>query len=73
MEIKLTVKEKLAIAALKRIEKKWPESLWLFSASGSLCIMKCDENGERVYTPSGGTDQRYTVEHVNIPNDGGDW
>ena len=71
-----TREEKLAIAALKRLASRWPDSLWLFSASGRLCVMKCDENCERVYHPDsrgGGTDQAWIVDRIDIPNDGGDW
>jgi hypothetical protein len=79
MNLDITKEEKAAIAALKRLAKKWPESLWLFSASGTMNVMKCDDNGERVYHPQGtyfdggGVDQDYCIDYIDIPNDGGDW
>lgn len=73
--MELTPEEKRAIAALKRLEKTWPQTLWLFSGSGSLCVMKCNEDGERVYSEGrgSGVDQTYTAATLKIPNDGGDW
>jgi len=65
--------EEQAIKALKRLAKRWPKSLWLYSASGTLCVMRCDENGECVHTSRGGVDSDYIVDYINIPNDGGDW
>ena len=69
----LTPEERKAIAALKRLEKKWPKSLWLFAGSGSLCVMKKDANGEKVMVSSDGFDPDYCVDTIDIPNDGGDW
>lgn len=77
----LTKEERNAIASLKRLAKRWPKSLWLFSASGTLNVMKCDEAGEQVMRPEyrgcagggGGVDSDYRVDTIEIPNDGGDW
>ena len=87
--IQLTAQEKAAIRYLKRLAARWPKSLWLFSGSGSLNVMKCGEDGERVYTGSdpgrhwqvrhdeageqGGVNREYVVAVIDIPNDGGDW
>ena len=76
MNIELTEKEKKAIRALKRAAKIWPDSLWLFSANGTLCVMKCDENGQHVLLEGsfhGGIDQDYVIDTIDIDNDGGDW
>jgi len=74
MNFKLTKEEKSAIAALKRLEKKWPESLWLFATGNSINIMRYKENGERaVIDGYGGMDPDYVVDTVSILNDGGDW
>ena len=72
-KIDLNDEEKKAIRALKRVAKKWPKSLWLFSASGSLCVMKKGPDGNCVMTPGGGVDQNYLVDSIYISNDGGDW
>jgi hypothetical protein len=72
-EIVLTEKEKAAIRALDSLAKKWPETLWLFSASGSLKVMRYGPNGEQMITYTGGMDANYVVATINIPNDGGDW
>lgn len=69
----LTQEEKAAISALKRLAKRWPESLWLFSASGTLTVMRCGEGGEHVKNELGGMDQDYCLDTIDIPNDGGDW
>lgn len=68
-----TPEEKRAIAALKRLAKTWPKSLWLFSASGSLCVMQKGEDGDRVRLPCGGADPAANLATINIENDGGDW
>jgi len=73
-----TKKEQKAIDSLKRIAKKWPETMWLFSASGTLCVMRKGENGEQVTTDikkygGGGMDQEYVLATIDIINDGGDW
>lgn len=68
----LTKEEQSAISSLKRVAKKWPKSLWLFSASGALLVMKKDENNEKVYKGDG-IDPNYEVAHIFIENDGGDF
>lgn len=64
--------EEQAIAALNRIVKRWPQSLWLWAASGSLHIMKCNPDGSRQETRTGGYADA-SVGYVSIPCDGGDW
>lgn len=79
MVVKLTAEEEKAIASLKALARKWPKSLWLFSASGTLSIMKCGPGGKRMYCEArggatgGGVDPAYHVDSADIPNDGGDW
>jgi len=36
----LTKEEKNAIAALKRLAKRWPNTLWLFADGGSVNVMR---------------------------------
>lgn len=69
----LTAEEEKAIASLKRLAKRWPRSLTLFSWSGSLVIFKTDEwDGRNDASPR--TDANdYVVDGISgIPNDGGD-
>lgn len=75
MRLKPTLEEKRAIDALKRLEKHWPKSLWLYSASGTLCVMRRDDQGNQAMLPGvgGGVDKAYKVDEIAIPNDGGDW
>lgn len=73
MHIELTKKEESAIASLKRAAKKWPDTLWLFSASGTLCVMRKDKDGNYARGQDGGVDPDYVVATINIENDGGDW
>jgi hypothetical protein len=75
-DIELTKEEKNAITSLKRLAKKWPVSLWLFSASGTLSVMRTGENGEFVLGTGWASetfDQEYYVDDIDIPNDGGDF
>lgn len=71
--LSLTTEEKAAIRTLERLAKRWPKTLWLYSASGSLHVMRCGPQGEHVETPMGGSDPTYRITKINIPNDGGDW
>lgn len=68
-----TPEEQKAIAALKRLAKKWPSTLWLFSANGTLNVMRKGDDGEHVILDNGGVDPDYSLDTVRIENDGGDW
>jgi hypothetical protein len=60
----LTAEETLAIETLKRLGHRWPKSLRLFAASGTLTVMRA--NAEP--TPDA------VIEWVEgIPCDGGDF
>jgi hypothetical protein len=72
-DLETTVAEDRALAALRRTASKWPSSLWLFAAAGTLHVMKVGPDGERVATDNGGVDQSMIVETIPIPCDGGDW
>lgn len=78
--VNLTNEEKSAVASLKRLAQKWPDSLWLFSANGSLHVMKLNPDGSRRVHANiagddraGGMDQDAVIATIDIPNDGGDW
>jgi len=77
MEFDLTKEERNAIASLKRLATRWPGTLWLFSASGTLCVMRKNDGGQHSMggaNPSNtGVDPDYIVDTINIENDGGDW
>lgn len=74
MDIELTDEEKGAIRALKKLAKTWPNTLWIFSASGSLRVLRVGPDGYPVHIGSlGGVDPAYVVaDIVGIRNDGGD-
>jgi len=65
--------EQQAVENLLEVAMRWPKSLWLFSAAGTLFVMKKNSQGERVMKASGGVDQGQVVGKVPIENDGGDW
>ena len=75
MSVQLNKEEIQATADLIKLAKRWPKSLWLYSAGGTLHVMKCGPQGERVVLPErgGGVDPAFDVGTVDIPNDGGDW
>lgn len=68
----LTKKEEEWIKEFKKICKKCPKKLWLFSANGTLNIMKTPDDGETL-NDNGGCNQDNVVDWANITNDGGDW
>jgi len=70
--IEITLKEEKAINMLKELANNWPDTLWLYSASGDLCVMK-KNNSQPVMTKLGSVDPKYVIETINIENDGGDW
>lgn len=47
----LTVEEERAIATLKRLAKRWPKTLWLYSGSGVLIVMRCGPDGKHAMLP----------------------
>ena len=62
-----------AIRTLERLARTWPKTLWLFSASGTLNVMRVGPDGGHAVTPDGGVDPAFKVETIRVPNDGGDW
>ena len=60
--ILITTEEAKAIRSLKRLAKKWPQSIRIFSQAGTLIVTKANSHGIQA-----------TVAFVEgIPNDGGD-
>ena len=76
--IPLTEEEIALVKSLRRLANKWRKSgtrLWLYSASGQLCVM-LDEGSGNPYpkTTGRGYNQDNLVETIQgIHNDGGDW
>lgn len=68
----ITEQEVKIIKRLKNIAKVWPNTLWLFSGSGILYVMK-KKDGDTVMNKSGGVDYDFIVDRIDIENDGGDW
>jgi len=73
MAHEITNEESEAIKALNRLAAGWPSGLWLYSANGSLCVMKKTAAGARATTRDGGFDPSFCVDTIAIENDGGDW
>lgn len=72
-EFQLNHSEREAIRKLKDLARTWPTTLWLFSANGTLYVMR-KKSGHRAVTDTGGMNEKYAVEKINgIDNDGGDW
>jgi len=63
----LTIEEEKVIKSLKRLAKKWPKSLKLFSWSGTLCVMDNTIELDNVRA----NDLIFDTI-LGIPNDGGD-
>jgi hypothetical protein len=66
--MELTKQEERAIELLKKAARHWPESLWLYSASGTLYVMKKDADGKRIVD-----NDDFIIDYIKIENDGGDW
>ena len=62
----LTAEEEKAIRKLENVAKIWPESLALFSANGSLLVVK--QHSEHPEDEQG----RVVASILGIENDGGD-
>jgi len=67
-----TQKELKWIESFKKLAKRCPESLWLYSAGGTMNVMKKPKDG-KIMTESGGVDSDNIIGTVKIRNDGGDW
>ena len=65
--------EKRALAELEQLASRWPSTLWLFAANGTLHVMKTDASGERPMRRTGAYDPAASIATVKIPCDGGDW
>lgn len=62
----LTQREISVIVSLKRLARRWPDSLQLVSAAGTLVVVRTDDDREREFA------DRVVAEIDGIPNDGGD-
>lgn len=71
--LRLTKKERAAVAALHKLAKTWPKSLWLFSNGIHLSVMRYKKDGTVALEDRGGMAKSHVVDTVNIPSDGGDW
>ena len=61
--------ERLAIASLQRLAKRWPDTLGLFVFSGSLCVVRVDPDGGWLCNDR---DQPVDVASIHIRSGGGD-
>lgn len=73
--VPLSPEELKAIRALKRLAKKWPRSIYLFAANGTLNVLrKLPDGGASMTGPQGGADPTAIVVTIEgIDCDGGDW
>ncbi len=64
--------EQQVVRALEKLAAGWPKDLWLYSASGTLCLMR-KVDGERVMDGEGCAASVKVWSTRKIENDGGDW
>jgi predicted amidohydrolase len=64
----LTNEERKAIASLQRLAARWPQSLKLFSWSGSLVVVPAGQSLAEADDP----EDLILAQIDGIPNDGGD-
>lgn len=69
----LTPEERNAIASLRRLAKRWPQSLTLASMDGSLVVFRTGD--ERFHDIDGGDRTASVIadDFYGIPNEGGGW
>lgn len=71
--IEPTAKEAAIIKELKSLARHWPKSLWLYSANGTLCVMRAGPNGEKKQVGcDDDIDPAGLITTIKIPKDGGD-
>jgi len=73
MTLELRPNEINVINTLYRLKKRWPATLWLFAADGSLHVMRCTKGGKHATVNNGAMDQSKIVATIRIDTDGGDW
>jgi len=76
VKMDLTKEERNAINALKRLSKRWPSTLWLFSGEGGHISVMKKKDGLRVYHGSDNAlrysaDMDFEVDFINIESEGG--
>lgn len=67
-----SMREEITIGALRRLEKTWPDTLWLYAAAGQLHLIKRGPDGRRVLLPAGAPDPGHTIASFKIPCAGSD-
>ena len=69
-----TPEEKRAIASLKRVANKWPDSLWIFASDQGLTVMRNNDEGKHATLGVGkGMNPDYILDFIRIDAEGGDW
>ena len=69
-----TKKELEWIEDFKKLAKRCPKKLWLYSASGTLHVMKTPNDGNEILDGiGGGVNPENSIDTIKISNDGGDW
>jgi hypothetical protein len=72
--MEVSKEEQNAINTLTRLEKRWPETLWIFATGNGLHVLKCGERGEHIVDNCGVPDLGYEVACITgIDNEGGDF
>lgn len=62
--------EKQLVAALRRVEARWPDNYTLFSWSGTLCLLRTADIPEKEFV--GSYHDAEVCDFPGITNDGGD-
>lgn len=68
-----TIEEMQAIRALVRLGRRWPASLGLLSMSGSLHVVRLNEDGGFIHKGDALDPDAVLATIKGISNDGGDW
>jgi hypothetical protein len=66
--------ELAAIRSLRRLEQKWPDTIWLYCTGNGMHVFRCGENGVHVMDEFGVPDMEFELDYITgISHDGGDF
>jgi len=72
-EMEATAKEQAWFDRLKRCYDEMPDSVWIFTANGTVNMLRLGGDGRRAMDGGGSVDQDFLLDGFVARTDGGDW